>query len=168
MWILKNTESKTNHHQWQTTGSGGRTEMAVSNSQIRQQVFYLFLFYFNLPNQWIRDPKRWKCTVEVVPHKSQPIPLVARSWGMFWQGICYELCSYKVHSSCRCLARNDLFVQRLKLTKTHKDGFNMQCHLLVIRNCRNKKVGLEEVNAPGKIEFTPAWGLWHWGKSGFF
>lgn len=43
-----------------------------------------------------------------------------------------------------------------KATETYKDCLNMQCHLLAIRGCRNKKIGLEEVNASGKIESTPA------------
>lgn len=50
----------------------------------------------------------------------------------------------------------NLFAQWLKLTETYKGCFNMQCHLLAIRSCRNKKIGLEEVDAPGKIEFTSA------------
>lgn len=46
--------------------------MSTAAEQIKQQAFHLFLFYFNLPDQCIRDPKRWKCTVKAVPHKSQP------------------------------------------------------------------------------------------------
>lgn len=32
----QNTESKSNYHQWQSTGLGGRTEMAISNLEKRQ------------------------------------------------------------------------------------------------------------------------------------
>lgn len=125
------------------------------------------IFLLNPTNQWIGDLKCWKCTVKVVPYKSQPIPLVARSAGMYWQGTCYYLSSYKIHFSCRCLDTNDLFVQWLELTNAYTDCFNTRCHLLAVKNWRNEKVGLEEVDAPGKIEFILAWGhsLRNQGKS---
>lgn len=53
--------------------------------------------------------------------------------------MCYYLPSPKVHSNCRCLGKNDLFDQGLKLTNAYKDRFNTHCHLAVIRNRRDKK-----------------------------
>lgn len=53
--------------------------------------------------------------------------------------MCNYLPSSRVHSNCRCLGKNDLLDQGLKLTNAYKDCFNTHCQLALIRNWRDKK-----------------------------